>query len=571
MAAPTEEVYFKLPPYTRPITTTKPEAQTWCEYGLTWSYSFNHAESTWCFEKAIAIDPECAMAHWGLAYSIGPNYNKPWNNFDDGDLEKTLQRSHEAVRKAKSLAPKVTAVEQGLINALQYRYPNDQGPKDALASWNLAYARAMKTVHDDFPDDLDVAALYADALMNLTPWALWDLRTGEPGPGSQALEVQRVLERALAQDGGHDHAGLLHFYVHLTEMSTEPERALVAADNLRRIAADAGHLSHMPSHLDILIGDYRRAMAANAEALRADAKFVARRGDTGFYSVYRMHNYHSLIYAAMFAGQFKVAIAATDEMEVAITEDQLRIQSPPMADWLEVFCAVRPHVLIRFGRWQDIKDLPLPLDQDLYCVTTATLHYAKGVAWAATGDVAKSTEERELFLAAKARVPETRMDYPNRCVDILAVAEAMLDGELEYRRGDDVEAAFALLRRAVELDDGLVYSEPWPWMQPARHALAALLLEQGRVGEAAEVYRADLGLNDTLFRARHHPNNIWALHGYHECAVRLGLHGEARIIQQQLKTALAFADVPIVSSCYCRQGEIQDGSGSQVNSVDKCH
>ncbi|KAK7415166.1 hypothetical protein QQX98_006110 [Neonectria punicea] len=554
---------FALPPYQRNVTTPKPEARKWVERGLVWCYGFNHAEGARCFEKAIAIDANCPFAYWGLAFALGPNYNKPWNHFDQDDLKKTIARGSAALAKASSLSSIAKPVERALIEALLHRFPKDGGSHLEHRAWNKAYAEAMKPVYEAFKDDLDVAMLYADSLMNLTPWGLWDVRTGNPGPGSRVLETQDVLERGIGQDGGSEHIGLLHMYVHLTEMSTEPERGLPAAENLRRLAAEVGHLAHMPSHLDILIGDYRRAIAANAEAVRADEKFVSLRGGGDFYTIYRMHDYHSLIYAAMFAGQFKVSLDAVDRMEAALPEEDLRIQSPPMTDWLETFRSVRPHVLIRFGRWQDIIDLPLPDDQQLYCVTTATIHYAKGVAWAATGNVPGAEKERGLFLQAKKRVPPTRIAYPNKCSVVLAVAEAMLDGELEYRRGN-VELAFSHLRKSIELDDSLNYAEPWAWMQPARHAYAALLMEQGRTEEAAEVYRTDLGLNDTLFRARHHPNNVWALHGYHECAVKLGLEGEARIIKQQLKTAMAFVDVPIESSCYCRRDTAEAGCCSKI-------
>ena len=222
-----------------------------------------------------------------------------------------------------------------------------------------------------------------------------------------------------------------------------------------------------------------------------------------------------------------------------------------MADWLEGFVPMRMHVLVRFGRWQDIIDTPLPADPDLYRVTTAMTHYAKGIAYAVTGRTAEAARQRLELAAAAGRVPPSRTVFNNTCADILQVAGAMLDGELEYRRGN-YDAAFAHLRRSVELDDGLPYDEPWGWMQPARHAYGALLLEQGRVAEAEAVYRADLGLDHTLPRACQHPGNVWSLVGYHECLVRLGKHEQAGIIEQQLTIAAAYADVPIHSSCFCR-------------------
>jgi tetratricopeptide (TPR) repeat protein len=212
---------------------------------------------------------------------------------------------------------------------------------------------------------------------------------------------------------------------------------------------------------------------------------------------------------------------------------------------------MKMHVLIRFGKWQEIIETPLPEDRELFAFTTALIHYAKGVAYAASGQIAEADEQKALFEDARARVPETRYLFNNACLDILAVAAEMLYGELEYRKGN-FEAAFAHLRRSIELDDNLPYDEPWGWMQPTRHAYGALLLEQGRVEDAEAVYRADLGLDGTLARAYQHPDNVWSLHGYHECLVRLGKHDIAQMIKRRLDLAVARADVPIESSCYCR-------------------
>jgi tetratricopeptide (TPR) repeat protein len=550
--------YFDLGSYTRQVTATSAAAQTWFTRGLVWAYAFNHEEAAACFERAAEADPGCVMAHWGLAYALGPNYNKPWEAFGPGEAPTAVSRARAAL--AAATAPggdpgrPVPPVERALAQALAARYPaaaaGDVDPADG-AAWSAGYAAAMREVYHAHPGDLDVAALFADALLNLTPWALWDTATGEPTEGAATLEAKDVLERALAAPGGQAHPGVLHMYIHLMEMSASPEDALSAGDLLRDLVPDAGHLRHMPTHLDVLCGDYRSVVAANSAAIAADERFRARRGAMNFYTLYRAHNYHFKIYGAMFLGQQRTALEAADQLAAAIPEDLLRVANPPMADWLEGFVAMRLHVLIRFGRWPEIIAAPLPADPVLYCVTTAMTHYAKGVAHAASGQVGEAAAQRDLFAATAARVPETRTLFNNTCQDILAVAGAMLDGELEYRKGNH-DAAFGLLRHAVELDDGLPYDEPWGWMQPARHALGALLLEQGRLAEAEAVYRADLGLDATLARPCQHPGNVWSLHGYHECLTRLGKWEEAGIVMQQLKIAAARADVPVTSSCYCR-------------------
>jgi tetratricopeptide (TPR) repeat protein len=541
--------YFDLGGYERRVTTASAQARVWFSRGLVWAYGFNHEEAAACFERAIEADPGCALAHWGLAYALGPNYNKPWEAFDPADLSSSLARGSAAATAAIGAAG-AAPVERALARAIAARYP-PAGPGGDFAAWNAGYADAMRVVYQAYPDDLDVAALFADALMNLTPWALWDQATGQPAPGSGAAEAKTVLERALATPGGRAHPGVLHMYIHLMEMSARPEDALQVGDLLRDLVPDAGHLRHMPTHLDVLCGDYRSVVSSNTAAIEADEMFLARRGAMNFYTLYRAHDYHFKIYGAMFLGRAQAALAAADQLAAAIPEELLRVETPPMADWLEGFVPMKMHALIRFGRWDDIIAAPLPADPGLYCVTTAMMHYAKGVACAAAGRVAEACEHRAQFAAAAGRVPGSRTVFNNSCQDILAVAAAMLDGELEYRKGNH-DVAFGHLRRAVELDDHLPYDEPWGWMQPARHAYGALLLEQNRVAEAEAVYRADLGLDATLARACQHPGNVWSLHGYHECLTRLGKDEQAGIVAQQLRVAAAYADTAIRSSCYCR-------------------
>jgi tetratricopeptide (TPR) repeat protein len=541
--------YYDLGTYRRPVTTDSKGAQRWFDRGLVWTYGFHHEEAVSCFEKALEHDPRMVMAHWGIAYALGPNYNRQWADLEDDEKRVYLQRALTALESAQANSDSASPVERRLVDALGTRYPDEPSVGD-FGPWNDSYSEAMRAVYKDFPDDLDVRALFAEAMMNRTPWQLWDLMTGEPAAGADTVETLELLESAfedLADKGAGAHPGLLHMYIHLVEMSPNPEKGLVAGDALFNLVPDAGHLQHMPTHIDVLCGNYHDVVVRNERGIEADRKYLAREGPDNFYTVYRCHNYHFKIYGAMFLGQFKVALETAEELERTLTSEVVA----PLADWLESFVPMKQHVLVRFGRWEDIKAQDLPEDRELYCFTTALMLYAKTVALAATSDVEGAVASRDAFRTAKAAVPESRMLFNNTCLDILAVAEEMLEGELSYRQGDH-EAAFAHLRRSVELDDTLPYDEPWAWMQPARHALGALLLEQGMLEEAEAVYRADLGLDETLSRASQHPDNVWALHGLHECLMRRGEESEMRLIMQRLDMATARADVPVTTSCYCR-------------------
>jgi len=411
-----------------------------------------------------------------------------------------------------------------------------------------AYAAAMRSVWREHRDDLDVTALFAEAMMNRTPWALWDLPSGEPAEGADTREIRAVLERACAEvPGAWDHPGILHLYIHLMEMSPQPELALRHGDRLTGLVPDCGHLIHMATHINVLCGDYQQVVERNNRAVAADRRYVAREGVRDFHTLYRCHNLHFTLYGAMFLAQPAQAFAAADELAAILTEERVRA----MPDWFEGFVPMRQHALIRFGMWEDILAQPLPGDAALYAVTTAMMRYARAIAFANLHDTARAEAERDRFLAARDAVPESRLVFNNTCRDTLEVAEAMMRGEIAYHKGD-VEEGLACLRRAVDLDDALPYNEPWSWMQPTRHALGALLLDRGQLAEAEAVYRADLGLDPGVIRARHHPGNIWSLHGLHECLTRRGESAEARHVGLALDRAAARAEIPIRASCYCR-------------------
>lgn len=547
--------YFDIVATSRPIATTSSEARTWFDRGLAWIYGYNHEEAALCFRKALDRDPGCAIAWWGVALASGPFYNMPWDWFGAEEAREATAVCHRAARAAVAASHNATASERALIDAIARRFPEDRSvPPAEFARWERDYADAMREAYRAHPDDHDVAALFAEALMTLTPWKLWNTTTGEPAADARTLEALDAVERALAQRearGLPPHTGLLHMHIHLLEMSTQPERALGSADALVGAAPDAGHLEHMPCHVWALCGRYDRAIDASARAIAADRKYLDGGGDAAFYATSICHNFHMMMYAAMMAGRFGPAIKAADGMCALLTPELLEVRKPHMAVTLEGYRSTGMHVLVRFGRWADILAEPPPPDPDLYPVTMTMRRYARGVAQAALGRTGDARVEREAFASAMARVPEDRLFFNNRARDILGVAEAMLDGELAYREGD-VETAFERLREAARRDDGLYYTEPWSWMHPPRHALGALLLERDRVEEAMAVYRADLGYDDTLDRCSRHPDNVWSLHGYAECLGRLGRIHEAEEATRRARRALAGADLPIAASCFCR-------------------
>ena len=546
---------YDLGSHQREITTSSGETQVWFNRGLIWIYGFDLEMATRCFRKAIAEDEDCAMAWWGLAYASGIYYNKPWYRMQTDELTEKLNLSYKSAREAMSRSGHVTRIESMMIEALQHRY---QSPvpvdKSEYLRWDDDYSNAMRKVYHAFPEDDDVCALHAEALMTRTPWALWDLQSGKPAAGASTIEAMDILEDGISRLEATEqtpHPGMLHMYIHLLEMSPFPERALRACDALRQLVPGSAHLCHMPSHIDVRCGHYYEAIQANNRAIEADHVYLANEGSINYHTLSRIHNQHLKIYAALFLGQFRSAMEAAEEIIATTPEELLRIENPAMADWMEAYIGMKAHVFIRFGKWQEIIDHPLPDAPELYTMTTAVWHYAKTISWAALDNVAAAEQQRTRFFNAKTKVSSTRYLFNNSCLDVLSIAEQMLHGEIEYRKGHH-ESAYAYLGKAIELEDNLKYDEPWGWMQPARHALGALLLEQGHVETAEQVYRDDLGLSDNLVSTSRHPDNLWSLHGLVECLNRLGRNDEANTMQARLNLAIARADEPVVASCACR-------------------
>jgi tetratricopeptide (TPR) repeat protein len=538
--------YFDLGSYTRAVTTTSDEAQLWFDRGLGWTYGYNHEEAAACFRKAVAADPECGMAHWGLAYVIGPNYNKPWDLFEPEEKVAALDEAHDALDTAQAVAA-LEPVETEMIRALASRYPTDPEVED-FGPWNDAFTDAMRSVYAAHPDDLDVIAIFAEAGMNRTPWLLWDLDYGRPADGASTEEARAALEAAFTDvPGAWDHPGLLHLYIHLMEMSPWPELALSHGDRLCEVVPDSGHLQHMATHIDVLCGDYQNVITRNHRAAVVDRKFEDYAGSANFYTLYRIHNVHFEAYGAMFIGRKSQALAAAEALRELLPVETVAF----LPDFFEAFWGIRLHVLIRFGMWQEILDEPMPEDAELFSFTTALQHYARAVALANLGRIEDAEAERDRFDRARAVVPETRYMFNNPAESVLVIAQHMAEGELAYKSGR-IDEGLDELRAAVAASDELLYDEPWGWMQPPRHALAALLLDQGRHADAEPIYRADLGLDDTLARPVQHPRNVWSLHGLDECLAARGETVERPHVRALLDQALARSEVPIRASCYCR-------------------
>lgn len=537
--------YFDLGCYSRPVSTV-PAAQTWFDRGLVWVFAYNHDEAIVCFEKAVEADPNCALAYWGIAYAIGPNYNKPWEVFTPDEKAPALAKAHAAL-KAGLAIENAKPTERALIEALASRYPTDPEIED-YQPFNDGFAEVMKPVYEANKDDLDIACIYAEAMMNRTPWQLWDFSNGIPNPEASTLEAMSVLERAFDQlPGAWDHPGLLHMYIHLMEMSPHPEKALRHGDKLTDLVPDAGHLVHMATHIDVLCGEYQNVLYRNLAAAKVDEAFKEYAGAANFYALYRIHNLHFAFYGAMFLGQKAAAVESVTRLRDEVPDEVVR--SYP--DIFETFVAAAPHVYIRFGMWAEILELPQPEDKELYVTTNALIYYAKAIALANLGRHEEAQSEMGNFTAAYAEVPDSRMLFNNKARDVLAIAEEMMKGEVKFKAGN-LESGLDHLRKAVKLDDGLEYEEPWSWPQPTRHALGALLMEAGEHNEAEAVYRADLGLDGKLPRPSQNPRNVWGLHGLHECLQRRGETVELPHVKLLLDQAAARADIPIRASCLCR-------------------
>jgi tetratricopeptide (TPR) repeat protein len=524
--AQTEPFFVGLGSYSRKVTTASPVAQRYFDQGLAFLYGFNHEEAQRSFEAAAAVDPQCAMAYWGIAMANGPDINDM--NVDPAHARGAWQ----AACRARELRAMASPVERAVIEAVCQRFadmqPVDRKPLDE------AYAASMRAAWRSFPNDADVGALTAEALIDLRPWNQWT-RDGKPQPGTE--ELLEILDTVLLRSPMHPFA--LHLMVHAVEEGPHPEKADPAADRLRNLTPGLEHMLHMPSHIDVRRGRWQQAVVANEKAIAADKAYrqIVPRGDR--YEISMAHDHHTLAFAAMMQGQSRMATDAIREMLAEIPEECIRKRSAQV----DGFFAMPYEIHLRFGRWDAMLAEPAP--RECFPIATALWHYARGVAYAAKKRVDQAKAEQKEFLSAKAAVPDNAFFRKTPAARYLGIAEKMLAGEILYREGK-VDPAIAALREAAQREDNLHYTEPPNWIVPVRHALGATLMDARRYSEAEAVYREDL---------QRHPENGWSLYGLARSLKMQQKQAEAAAVSLHFKEAWTHADFEISSSCCCLQAQ----------------
>lgn len=512
-------LYDSLGTYSYRITTASPQAQRWFDQGLRLVYGFNHHEAQRAFEEAVRIDPGCAMCYWGIALTEGSNYNSP----TDADREK---RALAAVQQAQQRAGSATEVERAFIQALARRHAADAGAqREAL---DQAYASAMREVAGRFPDDLEAATFFADAMMNLRPWSLWTVER-TPQPGTE--EILRTLERVMVRNP--DHPGALHLYIHAVEAGPDPRRGEVAADRLARLMPGAGHMVHMPSHIYWRIGRYTDAVAVNIAAVEADRRYFKTASPSPIYrGLYYPHNIDFIWQSASMQGRSADTIRAAREF--AETAPAAMIKEMPD---METAPAAPIVALVRFGRWDDVLRHPEPPGDWLY--TRAVWHYARGMAFNAKAQPAEARRELAALEAILKTVPPERtIAFFFRASNLIQLAGNVLAGEIAARAGD-LATAERLLRSAVAEQDTHWFTEPPPWYFPVRQALGAVLLQAGRSADAEKVYREDLARN---------PDNGWSLFGLAQSLRAQDRTADAARADESFQRAWSRADVTLAAS-----------------------
>ncbi len=492
-----------------PVSTGNEQAQQFFDQGLRLIYAFNHAEAARSFGKAAELDPKLAIAYWGIAEAVGPNYNDPAS-------ADRFQQAHAAIQKASELSSGASPAERAYIAAMAKRFPAD--PKSDLRKAAEAYNDAMREVAKTYPDDLDAATLFAESGMNLHPWGLWH-PDGTPEAGTE--EIVSTLESVIRRDPNH--MGAVHYYIHSVEASRSPERALAGANRLAAMAPAAGHLVHMPGHVYIRTGDYAAAVATNEKAAAADEAYIKASGAQGIYPMmYYSHNLHFIAMCSAMDGNYDEARKAAATLAEHV--------GPHVKDMppLEGFMTIPIAVDVRFHRWDDVLAMKPPAPE--MKTTTVFYHFARGMALASTGQADQAQAEYKIVAdAEKATPPEAifSMPFNNKTKDILRIAENVLGAQIAVAKKDHASAA-SMLREAITVQDGLKYGEPPDWFFPVRESLGAALLMNGDAKGAEQVFRDDLAKN---------PRNPRSLFGLHQALKAQDRSSDSWFVEKQFREA----------------------------------
>jgi tetratricopeptide (TPR) repeat protein len=515
------QVFDGLGSFHRSISSHSAEAQQYFDQGMRLLWAFNHDESTRSFARAAQSDPKCAICLWGVALTVGPNYNMPMM------AETRARVAYESLQRAHALLDGASPVEKALIAALDARYPNPAPLDPANAAPVLeAYAAAMRTVAQQYPADDDVQTMYAESLMNIHAWRLWS-PDGQPAPGTE--EIVRTLETVLARNP--QHPGANHYYVHAVEASPHPDRAVAAAERLRGMMPAAGHLEHMPAHIMQRVGRYEDAAEANRKGAAADGVYLGKTRPLDYYAMYVAHNYQFLGYSTAMEGRRAETFEAMKQLRAAFPQDAMLAM--PGVDWY----GSEPYLaLIRFGAWDEMLAEPRP-DAQLKVLTGAYL-FARTVALAARGHISEAQQTLAELDQERAGIAAEATAGYNSARDVLELAAGVAKAEIARAKHDGA-AAIAALTAAVAKEDGLGYDEPADWFFPVRHLLGAELLKAGKAAAAEAVYREDL---------RRNRGNGWSLFGLAQALRAEGKRDQAAAVDREFHDAWQHADITLTAS-----------------------
>ena len=507
------------------ITSDQEGVQEYFNQGLVLAFAFNHAESVRSFKAAQTLDPSCAMCFWGEALARGPNINVTSNGKAVMSDEQRV-KAFEALVKAKDLMANSTPQEQAYIIALSSRYDGDiSSDRNAL---DIAYAVAMGKLVETYPEDMDAASLYSEALMNTMPWNYW-LDDGKPR--SDTVKVITKLEEVLEKEP--DHPLAIHLYIHAVEASNSPERAESAADRLGSLVPGAGHLVHMPAHIFWRVGRYHDASEANIKAAKVDEEYIAQCNAQGFYpAAYYPHNIHFLWAASTMEGRSELSIESALKVSKYVSLEQIK-----MFPTIEYFHTIPLLSYVRFGKWDEILNFPKPTPEFKY--SQGIYHYARGMAYSANGELDKAREEQVQILPLKdSEEVKVIIKGGQPSGLLLDIANELLLGQIEFSKSN-FSLASKYFIKAVELQDTLPYTEPPFWYYPSRQSLGNSLMKEGKASAAENVYKRDL---------KDYPRNGWSLYGLTLALKEQGKLKEAEEFHKQFKLIWQLSDIELKAS-----------------------